>query len=68
MPEHFDRQKLIKSLAILLGLILIIFLLSICHRNHSMTLSEYELLQSETSSATESSADGSLNEGTQKGP
>lgn len=57
MSDNFNRGKLIKSLAILFGLILLIFFLSIYHRNSSMTLSEYEKLQGEAATTSESSAD-----------
>lgn len=50
-------KKMLKSIAILLGMILIIALLAIIHRNNSMTLSEHALLSQDISSeANESTA------------
>ena len=44
MFQGSNRSKLIKGIAILLGIILLVAILSLFHKSNSMTLSEYELL------------------------
>lgn len=50
MFQGSNKQKFIKGIAILLGMILVIALLSMLHRSQSMTLSEYELLNHDLTS------------------
>jgi len=55
MMQDPNIKKMLKSIAILLGMILIIALLAIIHRNNSMTLSEHALLSQDISSETNES-------------
>ncbi len=55
MMQDPNIKKMLKSIAILLGMILVIALLAIIHRNNSMTLSEHALLSQDISSETNDS-------------
>ena len=63
MMQDSNIKKTIKSIAILLGMILIVALLANVHRNNSMTLSDHEALSQDTSSeASEANRTGEASE------
>ena len=56
MFQGSNRQKLIKSLVILLGIILLVAIITFFHDRNSMTLSEYEKQNASGTSVSETLA------------